>query len=106
MKNSSDLNDDSYYFYQYRGNDRDDYKLDILTAIFQVKNIEGDHFHAAIQIPNPIYRYLRFREYPYQFSLLDRLIELKVPDKDLQRIMNEQRLYPYFSDYIFKKDDI
>lgn len=84
--------------------DYDAYTIDIIEAIVEIRKIEGPEIFLSF-LPDPKYKYIRFKPYPYKRSLLRKLME-KYNDKDFAMAMlGECRVQKYLDDYIELPDD-
>ena len=78
----------------------DEYKYNIFEAITKIREVEGDWVIISVPIPNPIFEFLRYKEYPYNEPFAH---ENFLKDEDtrqfLMKKLYEERLDPYFKEY-------
>lgn len=79
-----------------------DYKYDIFEAILRIRAIEGEFVIISIPIPNPIFKYLKYTEYPYSSPFIDYKIyhnsQVKVKKFMIEKLFLE-RINPYLHGY-------
>jgi hypothetical protein len=71
-----------------------EYRYEIFDAILQMCKVEGILF--GVNIPNPKYKFIRFRAYPYRTKM--RRPE-NVTDKEYYEKIVNYRVLPYLMDY-------
>lgn len=49
----------------------DEYKYDIFEAILRIRSIEGEFVLISIPIPNKVFEFLRYTDYPYSEPFID-----------------------------------
>lgn len=81
-------------------NDDSDYCLDIFDAILSIREIEGEDVYIAIVIPNPNFKYTRFKKYPYSNSYFSQLINKFKDINQAMHLLYRDRIIPYLEDHI------
>ena len=80
------------------GGDEKEYKYDIFEAITRIREVEGKQVIISVPIPNKVFEFLRYSEYPYDEPMFDpRLIgnDKRAQEFCMKKLFSE-RIVPYF----------
>lgn len=80
----------------------DEYKHDIFEAILRIREVEGDFVVVSVPIPNKVYEFLKYKDYPYDTPYIERDLFISsqlTAQKFLLNKLFEERINPYLCKY-------
>lgn len=79
-----------------------EYKYDIFEAILRIREIENNIVIISIPIPNKLFEFLRYKEYPYNTPYLNEKLFTSSNINTRRFLINKlfkERINPYFQQY-------